>query len=145
MTARYATEIGRGVDEMDRVDPGWWREGNIDAEELNLADPRKCVVGQRYGGRYKLGWIVMFGHDPVNPPSHYGFGPGFGAGADYGVLTREWREKIYELRRTRGVWYRRLGAGLRGLFVPRRSPVIDPALTGWFLDRNEACTSQIAA
>lgn len=42
------TFVHEGTLLMDRIDPSWFRE--IDLEQLDLWDCYKCVLGQRFGG-----------------------------------------------------------------------------------------------
>jgi hypothetical protein len=137
---RYGIEIGRGVAAMDHVDWGWWYEENLDTTRLDISDPFRCVVGQRFGGKYKLGLLVLFGAQP-QVSAHYGFAPGEFLDGVWSVLTQEWVETIEQLRRTRG----RTSGGPGWLATKPPSPVdMDPRLHGWFLDRDEACTRRVA-
>jgi hypothetical protein len=114
--------IDNGIAVLDEHNPGWWQEGIIDTDVLDISDPDKCVVGQLYGGDYKRGLLALFGspYADVQAVKH-GFTSFY-----WQRYTQEWREAIWTLRKTRQPVS----------FVAKRPPVevMNPRLNGWELD-----------
>lgn len=52
MTASIAERVAAGVAWLDADDPNWWKPDRIDLDELNMAHPCYCVLGQSRGNYY---------------------------------------------------------------------------------------------
>jgi hypothetical protein len=61
-TYEYVDDVARGVALLDAYTPGW--RADVDVDTLDMADVRRCVLGQSFGvdgynsviGDDKLGW-----------------------------------------------------------------------------------------
>lgn len=88
-----------GAELLDYVAPGWWKDGKIDLDSLDLGNSEQCVLGQLFfdypNGRSILAEYVGLKADEFDS-AHFGFtvtGP-----ADFADLTEDWRNQIGNLR-----------------------------------------------
>jgi hypothetical protein len=95
MSAAIAQRVAAGAAWLDEHRPGWADRINLD--ELDLANPCKCVLGQEYG-RFVLGddlildegsesWMLGFDVAELVQDGRY-------AGERYTELTAAWRELV---------------------------------------------------
>lgn len=97
ITLRNARErVQRGASYLDDVDPEWYRR--VDAETLELADGKHCVLGQLHG-EFRLGLgrshLITMSSAPrasLSPVS-YGFKCVEG-------VSDEWQDRDYDLLNT---------------------------------------------
>lgn len=101
---RACRRAARGAAYLDVVDPGWYRQ--VDLDQLELADGHLCVLGQRYGafflGLTRVG-LLNFSSAPLGSlsPVDYGFLCVQGVDEavqmrDYALLNRAWRREIQQ-------------------------------------------------
>jgi hypothetical protein len=90
--------VRRGVALLDTLDTHW--PARVDAANLNMSSPSRCVLGQLFGG-YNLGVSVLgISSDSDNwaRPKEYGFAAWRSTGRqvywDYDHLTTLWRKVI---------------------------------------------------
>lgn len=95
-TERSPVELGAEL--LDHVAPGWWQDGKVDLNILDLGHYYHCILGQLFGGydegRDRL--AEYLGQWNRFCSLHFGFsvdGP-----ADYDDLTEDWRNLINDRR-----------------------------------------------
>jgi hypothetical protein len=67
----FSDEITQGAAFLDEVAFGW--ESRIDPEVLDLYEPKRCVLGQVFGGHYLAGCHLLGKHRDDGDPVNYGF------------------------------------------------------------------------
>ena len=123
MADRIAVRVAAGCAWLEETDPGWWRQdaprrgkggGPIDLDELRMADPCNCVLGQRWGDYYyariALDEAVAMGFDTESGSTGTWYGLDARAVAErsaamsteFDELTAEWTRVITERRTTAG-------------------------------------------
>jgi hypothetical protein len=101
----YETKIERAVPLLDKLVPGWWMEGKIDLDTLNLRDARNCVMGQlaRAGGvkPSRCMFLDALDHFGMNDTNVFLVGFDVHDATRYAELTQAWSKKIKQLRKER--------------------------------------------
>ena len=86
--------VKAGAAFLDVVKPNWWKKGEVDLEELDLAQPNVCMLGELYGdynyGKTKLG---------LDNESAEFVGFYSSINSRYAAITKLWKAKIRALRK----------------------------------------------